>query len=77
MTGDGAPPFSDKDIRTLAARLKGLHAVGSPGEQFLLHSALRLAASLEQEEADTTGQVWAVTFNPLTYLDAISRRMLG
>jgi hypothetical protein len=72
MTGEESPPITDADVRSLAAKLKGLHALLTPGEQALLQAALRQAAGREQAAApDTDGFVWAVSFNPFTYLDAI------
>ena len=72
MTGDGLPAITDADVRALAAKLKGLYALLTPGEQALLHAALRRAADREEEAApDTAGFAWAVSFNPFTYLDAI------
>ncbi|MGH2588144.1 MAG: hypothetical protein ACRDJE_24765 [Dehalococcoidia bacterium] len=72
MTDDAAPTITDADIRSLAAKLKGLHALLTPGEQSLLHSVLRRAAGSEGPGgADTDGFAWGVSFNPFTYLDAI------
>ena len=73
MTGEGLPTITDADVRALAAKLKGLHALLTPPEQALLHTALRRAAGGEQATApDTAGFAWAVSFNPFTYLDAIA-----
>jgi hypothetical protein len=78
MTGDGVPTITDADIRSLAARLKGLHALLTPGEQALLRVALRRAAQRDEAEgADTEGFIWGVSFNPFVYLDAIEADLRG
>jgi len=72
MTSDGVPRITDADVRSLAAKLKGLHALLAPGEQALLHEALRRSATRDGAiPPDTNGFVWSVSFNPFTYLDAI------
>jgi hypothetical protein len=71
MESEPAPTVTDADVRTLAAKLKGLHALLTPGEQVLLHQVLRQAAERHDTAADTAGFVWAVSFNPFSYLDAI------
>lgn len=71
MSSDAPGAITDADVRSLAAKLKGLHALLTPGEQALLHSVLRRAA--ERGEAETSGFAWAVSFNPFVYLDAIGR----
>jgi hypothetical protein len=71
MEGEPATTVTDADVRTLAAKLKGLHALLTPGEQALLHQVLRQAADRHNTAADTAGFAWAVSFNPFTYLDAI------
>jgi hypothetical protein len=72
MINDPTPVFTDADVRSLAAKLKGLHALLTPGEQALLHEMLRRAAGSDQREtADTAGFAWAVSFNPFTYLDVV------
>ena len=72
MPGDGSGAITDADVRSLAAKLKGLHALLTPGEQTLLRTVLRRAAErTEPATADTEGFAWAVSFNPFTYLDAI------
>jgi hypothetical protein len=72
MISDPAPLFTDADVRALAARLKGLHALLSPGERALLHALLRQAAGGEQiDGTDAVGFAWAVGFNPFPYLDAV------
>lgn len=72
MIGEPASSIADADVRSLAAKLKGLHALLTPAEQVLLHAALRRAAGIEERDvADTGGFLWAVSFNPFPYLDAI------
>src|SRR5437868_14404932 len=71
--GYSTVPFTDFDIRTLAAKLKGLYALLTPGEQALLDEVL-LRASGAVREADAAGFAWEVRFNPLPYLDAIAAR---
>ena len=72
MTSEPAPSITDADVRALAAKLKGLHALLTPGEQALLHAALRRAAGRGAATApDMAGFAWTVSFNPFTYLDAI------
>ncbi len=71
MGGEPVPTVTDADVRTLAAKLKGLHALLTPGEQALLHLVLRHAAGRDTAAVDTAGFVWAVSFNPFTYLDAV------
>jgi hypothetical protein len=73
MSDETAPTITDADIRTLAAKLKGLHALLTPVEQVLLRTTLRRAAEREEEAApDAEGFAWAVSFNPFIYLDAIA-----
>jgi hypothetical protein len=73
MSDEGLPAVTDADVRSLAARLKGLHALLTPGEQALLHTVLRRAVGRDvAQPADTRGFAWAVSFNPLPYLDAIA-----
>ena len=72
MSSDLQGAITDAYIRSLAAKLNGLHALLTPGEQALLHAALRRAAERDDAVApDTQGFAWAVSFNPFTYLDAI------
>jgi hypothetical protein len=72
MSSDLPATISDTDVRSLAAKLKGLHALLTPAEQTLLHTVLRRAAEREASDApDTEGFGWMVSFNPFTYLDAI------
>jgi hypothetical protein len=70
-------PFAitDADVRSLAAKLKGLHALLTPPEQELLHALLRrAAASGAERDADTKGFLLGVSFNPFTYVDQIDFR---
>ena len=72
MTGEERPLITDTDVRLLAAKLKGLHALLTPGEQVLLRVVLeRAAARDEVAPLDTEGFAWRVSFNPFTYLDAL------
>jgi hypothetical protein len=64
--------LTDVDVRSLAAKLKGLHALLTPAEQALLHLVLRRAAERDQTPPEVTGFAWAVSFNPFPYLDAIA-----
>jgi hypothetical protein len=73
MSDDGLPAVTDADVRSLAARLKGLHALLTPGEQVLLQAVLQRAAARDAAiPVDTEGFAWAVSFNPFLYLDAIA-----
>lgn len=72
MTGEALPAITDADVRALAAKLKGLHALLTPAEREVLHTLLRRAAAPAVVEADTHGFTWGVSFNPFTYLDAIA-----
>jgi hypothetical protein len=72
MSSEDVPAITDADVRSLAAKLKGLHALLTPAEQALLHETLRRAAARAETSApDTGGFAWAVSFNPFPYLDAI------
>jgi len=71
MAGEPAATVRDADVRSLAAKLKGLHVLLSPAEQALLHTVLRRAAERDEVAPDTAGFAWAVSFNPFIYLDAI------
>jgi hypothetical protein len=73
MSGERPPVIADADVRSLAAKLKGLHALLTPAEQEVLHALLRQAAAREDTSGptDTEGFVWGVSFNPFAYLDAI------
>ena len=78
MTGGGSSRITDADNPSLAAKLKGLHALLTPPEQELLHAVLRRAAEGEERPlSDTEGFGWAVSFNPYTYLDAIAVGVSG
>jgi hypothetical protein len=72
MSSDLPDMITDADVRSFAAKLKGLHALLTPGEQILLRTLLRRAAGREEATApDTEGFVWATSFNPFKYLDAM------
>ena len=73
MTGDRTPAITDADIRSLAAKLKGLHTLLNPREREVLRIVLQRAAGRAEdlEAADTTGFALGVSFNPFAYLDAI------
>jgi hypothetical protein len=74
MASDARRAITNPDVRNLAAKLKGLYALLTPGEQALLHTVLhRAAGCCEAGVADTDGIAWAVSFNPFAYLDAIGR----
>jgi hypothetical protein len=76
MSDERIPTITDADIRSLAAKLKGLHALLTPGEQVLLHAVFRRAAVRDPTtEPDTDGFGWAVSFNPFTYLDAVASQV--
>jgi hypothetical protein len=64
--------LTDVDVRSLAAKLKGLHALLTPAEQSLLHLVLRRAAARSETTPEVVGFAWAVSFNPFPYLDAIA-----
>jgi hypothetical protein len=73
MVDGPSPAITDVDVRSLAARLKGLHTLLTPGEQALLRIVLGRAADRAAEAIDDTGGfAWGVSFNPFTYLDAIA-----
>ncbi len=77
MDEQQAADVTDMDVRSLAAKLKGLHALLTPGEQRLLQEVFARAAAREEPEPEVQGFGWAVSFNPFTYLDAIERDLLG
>lgn len=78
MSSDLQHTITDADVRSLTAKLKGLHALLTPGEQALLHATLRRAAEREGTPVpDVEGFAWAVSFNPFTYLDVIAADALG
>jgi hypothetical protein len=73
MIDDPAISITDADVRSLAAKLKGLHALLTPPEQELLHTVLRRATASDGADwRDTGGFAWAVSFNPFPYLDAVA-----
>ena len=72
MAEDEVTTVTDADVRALAAKLKGLHALLTVPEQALLHAVLRRAAGCGTEAPDVEGVAWAVRFNPFPYLDAIA-----
>src|SRR5689334_3331775 len=57
MSGELDAMITDVDVRSLAAKLKGLHALLAPGEQVLLHEVLRRAAAGDENGEDTEGYV--------------------
>jgi hypothetical protein len=73
MSSERPVAVTDADVRSLAAKLTGLHALLTPPEQEILHTLLRRAAAREHTApgADSEGLVWGVSFNPFAYLDAI------
>lgn len=75
MAGESAPPVTDADIRALAARLKGLDAVLTPGEQTLFHAVLQRATGPGQAAPEDEWIASAVSFNPFVYLDAIAAEL--
>jgi hypothetical protein len=77
MTSGPDGMVTDADVRTLAAKLKGLHALLTPAEQTLLDEMLRRAAARDDASADVEGFAWAVSFNPFVYLDAIAATELN
>jgi hypothetical protein len=78
MTSEGRTGITDAEVRSLAAKLKGMHALLTPGEQALLHALLRRAAArAEATASEVEGFAWAVSFNPFTYLDAIAGEIAG
>jgi hypothetical protein len=72
VSGEPGGTITDRDVRSLAAKLKGLHALLSPGEQRLLHAVLMRAAERDEAQPEVEGYGWAVSFNPFTYLDAVA-----
>lgn len=76
MAGESST-ITDADIRSLAAKLKGLHALLTPPEQALLHTVLHRAAERDPGASDATGFIWAVSFNPFPYLDAVAGQPLS
>jgi hypothetical protein len=76
MSEESPAAITDADVRSLAAKLKGLHALLTSGEKLLLQALLRRAAEREQGADDIEGYAWAVSFNPFIYLDAVARDYL-
>ncbi len=75
MAGEPTAAISDADVRSLAAKLKGLHVLLTPPEQALLHLVLQRAAArgdAADAALDPAGVAWAVSFNPFPYLDAVA-----
>lgn len=72
MANEAAPTVTEADVRALAAKLKGLHALLTPAEQALLHAVLRRAAARGPEPPDVEAAAWAVRFNPFPSLDAVA-----
>jgi hypothetical protein len=72
MSDRSYPVVTGADVRALAARQKGLHALLNPAEQALLHLVLRRAAGHGGPLApDTTGVAWGTSLNPFISLDAV------
>jgi hypothetical protein len=72
MRNERPAEITDADVRSLAAKLKGLHALSTPAEQALLRIVLSRAAQRDEAvPSDTEGFLWGVSFNPFTFLDAI------
>lgn len=72
MANEAAVSVTDKDVRALAAKLKGLHALLNPAEQALLHAVLRRAAGCDSQALVVVNDAWAVSFNPFPCLDAVA-----
>jgi hypothetical protein len=72
VADDAAVTVTEADVRALAAKLKGLHALLTPAEQVLMQTVLRRAAGCRSVATDVEGAAWAVRFNPFPYLDAIA-----
>ena len=73
MVQEPSVSITDADVRSLAAKLKGLHTLLTPPEQSLLRIVLSRAADRGADAADdTAGFAWGVTFNPFAFLDAIA-----
>jgi hypothetical protein len=77
VANDGAATVTEADVRALAAKLKGLHALLIPAEQALLQAVLRRAAGRSTELPADDGVTWSVRFNPFPYLDAIVADVAG
>jgi hypothetical protein len=73
MAREPSASITDADVRSLAAKLRGLHTLLTPPEQALLRLVLDRAANRGWVEVDDAeGFAWGVSFNPFTYLDAIT-----
>jgi hypothetical protein len=78
VADDAVPTVTEADVRALAAKLKGLHALLTPAEQTLLYAVLRRAAKCnpaaecDHAAPDAVGGAWAVRFNPFPCLDAVA-----
>jgi hypothetical protein len=77
VANDAAVTVTEADVRALAAKLKGLHALLTPAEQMLLHAVLRRAAGRSPRAQDPQAQdierlTWAVPFNPFPDLDVVA-----
>ena len=72
MADDAVVRVREVDVRALAAKLKGLHALLTPAEQGLLHAVLRRAAGCGPEPPAIEGIAWAVRFSPFPWLDAVA-----
>ena len=78
MAREPTASITDADVRSLAAKLKGLHVLLTPPEQALLRSVLVRAADCGVGPIDDSeGFAWGVSFNPFTYLDAIAEEASG
>ena len=76
MADDAVVRVTEADVRALAAKLKGLHAMLPPAEQALLHAVVRRAGcGPEPPGAETLA--WAVRFNPFPCLDAVAAEVFG
>jgi hypothetical protein len=61
VTSEQPAAITDADVRALPAKLKGLHALLTPGERALLHAVLRRAADRDEVAPDAAGFAWAVS----------------
>ena len=78
MVQEPSVSITDADVRSLAAKLKGLHVLLTPPEQALLRIVLGRAADRGARPiGDTEGFAWGVSFNPFVYLDAIAEDAVG
>jgi hypothetical protein len=74
VANDAVLTVTEADVRALAAKLKGLHALLAPAEQALLQALLRRAApcACDPTAPDAAGSAWPVRFNPFPCLDAVA-----